>query len=379
MPARVPRVIRRSSSRRFKANNSYYTPFPIALRLTALGRIKAPTRIVDPACGDGSLLLAAAQRWPEADLIGNDISQGAIRRARERCALATTSSVDFLQAAADPVALARLRRQWNADLVLLNPPFAGRSKHRFPVGIGIELTAMVGQAAAFLLACAQLLRPDSHMIAVMPSSFLTSKRDEVGRDLLQRLGYATVIETLPRRAFRGCRAASVILSFRRKRPGVSRLVLSSPNNEDQGVLPLISDFIRGNVRVHETKLARVGRHRFLHTTHIQDGRVAPVLRIMPLGARKVRGHAVLLPRVGTSVQKKIVATYFGRPVVISDCLYALLTESASDARELWSGITANWNTFESEYIGTGAPHLTTDSLFRVLRQISLRPNRLVVL
>jgi SAM-dependent methyltransferase len=378
MRARVPRVIMRSSSRRLEANDSYYTPFPIALRLTALGRIKAPTRILDPACGDGSLLLAAAQRWPGADLIGNDISPGAIRRARERCGLATTSSVDFLHAAADPVALARLRRQWDADLVLLNPPFAGRSKHRFPVAIGIELTAMVGQAAAFLLACAQLLRPDSHMIAVMPSSFLTSKRDEVGRELLQRLGDATVIERLPRRAFRDCRAASVILAFRRKRPGVSRLVLSPPNREDQGMLPLISDFIRGNVRVHETRLARVGRHRFLHTTHIHDGRVAPVLRSMPSGARKVRGHAVLLPRVGSSVQKKIVTTCFRQPVAVSDCLYALVTESASDARELWSGIMVNWKAFENEYLGTGAPHLTTESLFRVLRQIPLRANRLML-
>lgn len=353
-------------------SDAYYTPFPIALRLAIYARSKNVRRILDPACGDGSLLLAASQRWPDAELIANDISFKARANARSRLSLASTSSLDILRVAADAGFTARMRRQWNADLILLNPPFSARSTHRYPVAVGIELRAMVSQAASFVLGAAQLLRPGAEMIAVMPASFLSSSRDQIARNLLERLGDVEIVERLPRKAFRGCRAASVILRFARQRAAASRFY--APPTGEIGMaaaMHLVTDFIRGNVRVHDTKDGHRGRRRFLHTTHLQDERAAPVLRSVPVTARIVRGHAVLMPRVGCVPSSKVVVACFHKAVVLSDCIFALRTTTANDARRLQKAIVSNWRLFEAEYVGTGAPHLRADSLFNVLQRIRI--------
>lgn len=361
------------------ASDAYYTPFPIALRLAIYARSKNVRRILDPACGDGSLLLAASQRWPGAALIANDISPGARSNARSRCSLANTSSLDILRVAADPGLTARMRRQWNADLILLNPPFSARSTHRYPVAVGIELRAMVSQAASFVLGAAQLLRPGAEMIAVMPASFLSSSRDQIARNLLERLGDVEIVERLPRKAFKGCRAASVILRFARQRAPVSRFY--APTNGEIGTaaaVHLVTDFIRGNVRVHDTEDGRRGRRRFLHTTHLQNGRAVPVLRTVPVTARIARGHAVLMPRVGCVPSSKVVVAFFRKGVVLSDCIFALKTTTANDARRLQNAIISNWRSFETEYVGTGAPHLRADSLFNILQRIRIPQKRHIV-
>ncbi len=81
-----------------------------------------PRRVLDPACGDGRWLIAAARAWPHAQLFGLDIDSGAIDVARRTLTLAGVhaelSCVDALAAEA-PV---------TADLVVGNPPYV-RPQH----------------------------------------------------------------------------------------------------------------------------------------------------------------------------------------------------------------------------------------------------------
>jgi tRNA1(Val) A37 N6-methylase TrmN6 len=361
-----------SKSARTRASDSYYTPFPIALRLVAYAGPRKVTRVLDPACGDGSLLVAAAQRWPQASLLSNDTSLTALESARVRCKPAASFNVNILHAAKTYRLIKRLQREWYPDLVLLNPPFSARSRHRHKVAIGTDLCAYVSQSAAFLLACAQLIRPEAQMVAVMPESFLSSVRDQVARELIQRLGVIDVVEKLPRRAFRGCRAATIILTFSRSREHATRLPMAEKSAVSSGLVNLINDLVRGNVPVHETKAKpRKGRRRFLHTTHIKDGRTRPVLRCVPDGARTVAGPVVLIPRVGMATSAKIVSADFRHRVVISDCLYALKTDTAEDAETLRNAIVSEWPSLQREYTGTGAPHMRTDALLAVLERIPL--------
>jgi hypothetical protein len=224
--------------------------------------------------------------------------------------------------------------------------------------------------------CAQLLKNAGQMIAIMPASFLTSSRDQMARELLQRLGTVVVTEELPRRAFRGCRAASVILAFQRRRATPTRLRPPTTQAATVGIAHLIADFVRGNVRHHEAIAEGIGRRRrFVHTTHLRASAAYPVLRRVPVGARTVRGHVVLIPRVGTVVASKVTVAYFRRSVVVSDCIFALRAATAHDALRLHRAIVAHWPIIVAEYVGTGAPHIRSDALIASLTAIGRRVRR----
>jgi hypothetical protein len=358
---------------RQSSRDAYYTPFPIAGRLAVYARRTGVRRVLDFACGDGSLLAAAEQRWPAAILIGNDRSRKALTDMRVRCPRVRAYRLNVLKVAANAHLITRYRNSWKPDVVLLNPPFSSRTRHRWPIAVGQELTGFVSQSAVFLLLGAQLIEPGSEMIAVMPFAFLASSRDKVARELLQGLGDIHVVERLPRNAFNGCRAESVILRFIRRRSQPSRFYAPEIEIANQySAIHLVSAVVRGNVRVHETDLCSRPRRRFLHTTGIRDGVARPVLRALPAGARSVRGHVVLLPRVGMVRSTKIVACSFKSRVALSDCLYALSTKSVNDSTRLRSLLVTNWERIRAEYVGTGAPHLRSDALMRVLAEIALK-------
>lgn len=51
-------------------------------RRNAVGRMKAPGRVLDVACGTGDFAWAAARRFPDAEVVGIDFSKEMIARAR---------------------------------------------------------------------------------------------------------------------------------------------------------------------------------------------------------------------------------------------------------------------------------------------------------
>src|SRR4051812_39095593 len=94
-----------------KANGVHYTPPELAAFLAEstarqLGAVTGPLRVLDPACGDGELLLAIARALPSASrrglvLVGCEMDAAAVARARRRLATAGARDVrlscrDFL-------------------------------------------------------------------------------------------------------------------------------------------------------------------------------------------------------------------------------------------------------------------------------------------
>lgn len=79
-----------------------------------------PARIVDCCTGSGCLAILAAQRWPEASVVGLDISDDALAVARRNVALhGLEARVELLRSDL----LGALPDQPAVDLLLCNPPY----------------------------------------------------------------------------------------------------------------------------------------------------------------------------------------------------------------------------------------------------------------
>ncbi len=136
---------------------------------TVLVGMPAPRRVVDPSCGDGRFLAAAATRWPDAELHGIDVDAEVLAAARQRLgAHAHLHCGDGLGDAAGA----------DFDLVVGNPPFlnqlARRSSRRgrSAVGGGVYADA----AALFLARAVELARPSGGRVAlVLPQSVLATR------------------------------------------------------------------------------------------------------------------------------------------------------------------------------------------------------------
>ena len=77
------------SPKKRREKGATYTPAPIvdAIMAWALGEALAPARVVDPGTGSGRFLIAAAQEFPSAQLIGVDIDPLAILMLRANAAV----------------------------------------------------------------------------------------------------------------------------------------------------------------------------------------------------------------------------------------------------------------------------------------------------
>jgi len=83
-------------------------------------RFEAPTRILDPGCGSGVLGLAAALRWPEAQLVLADHDRRAVDAARKnfaRSGLGDRAEILWWDALTEEIPGP------GVDLALVNPPF----------------------------------------------------------------------------------------------------------------------------------------------------------------------------------------------------------------------------------------------------------------
>lgn len=108
----------------------FYTPRAAARLIIELASPQPADRILDPACGSGSLLAAAVQRIAEADRVdGASFEAYATDRSNPRLAMMNLAihGVDRpVVRASDPVSLFQSRGNGLVDCVVSNPPFNQR-------------------------------------------------------------------------------------------------------------------------------------------------------------------------------------------------------------------------------------------------------------
>ena len=219
---------------------AYFTPAPIvqlALEQVAPYVPEGPLTIVDPACGAGAFLTAAAERFPRAKVIGLDVSAPALERCRERVPRAVLRQGDALRGE-----LEALLPESRFELWIGNPPYNGTSPLLREPAAYRRVRALLGETlppgtslrddfAFFLLVAAERLRTRPGALAFVTSATLLDAflYAPLRRALLRSLELRQVFDFGPG-AFRNTRVRTCLTVWTSPRPDgpvVSRYHASS--------------------------------------------------------------------------------------------------------------------------------------------------------
>ncbi|MEV7185565.1 N-6 DNA methylase [Kitasatospora sp. NPDC093102] len=179
------------------------TPEPLAELMVDIARryVGAPVRtVVDPACGTGSLLLAAGRRWADSgapELLGQDVDPvlGSVAAARLLMAGATgrVSVADTLRADALPPT--------GADVVLCSPPSNERDWGH--AELATDARWLFGQPPrtepelAWVQHAVATLAPDGIAVMVLPPAVAARRAGRRIRSALLRTGALRAVVALP--------------------------------------------------------------------------------------------------------------------------------------------------------------------------------------
>ena len=198
-------------------HGQYFTPPPIARLMFSALPIRPGDRVVDPACGSGTLLAEAAARG--ATVRGIDVDPRLVELARLglelRGADARIERGDLFLTPADP-----------CDVLVANPPFSIRLTDpavlsRFAMGRGRD---SVLSDQLFVEAMEGWVRPAGHAGVVLPWSVLTNPSFAAVRERIDRHWRRRAVLALPEGVFRpfggaAGRAAILVLQRLPAEPG----------------------------------------------------------------------------------------------------------------------------------------------------------------
>ena len=190
---------------RRKARGAFFTPAAVA-DFIARWAVRTPDdRVLEPACGEASFLLAAARRLGElgAQAVGGDQLHGVELHqpsALQAHALLATSGAEATIHVGDFFAARPLERY---DSVIGNPPyiryqeFTGAARwaaRRAARAHGVSLSGLSSSWAAFVIHAADQLAPGGRMGLVLPAELLTvNYAADVRRFLLHRFGQVRLV------------------------------------------------------------------------------------------------------------------------------------------------------------------------------------------
>jgi len=244
-----------------KTLGAFYTGQPAADRLVRWALRDSAESVLDPSCGDGVFVGAAYSRLRELgcdspDVCGVDISEDALRSARERVESARLVQTDFFNLT--PSLLGSF------DCVVGNPPFIRYQTfngdkdslgHRRAKEAGVSLPRLASSWAPFLVHASSFLRRGGRLGMVMPSELGHSMyAREVLRFLLRTFRHVAV-EMFRDKLFEDLSQSTVLLFCEGYGEPNRTFVVAS------------SDNLKGNdhqVAKVDPALIASGRFRFTH-------------------------------------------------------------------------------------------------------------------
>jgi adenine-specific DNA-methyltransferase len=177
-----------------KQRGAFFTPYPIAEHLAewALRGVGNEGLVLDPTCGEGVFLLAAAEHLAKsgrpretARIFGVDVHESSLRET-ERLLSSVPQAPDrellvgdFFQEPTPDQIDARLPF---VDAVIGNPPFIRYHEHRgdsrrralaAALSQGVRLTGLASSWAALLVHASAFLKPDGRIAMVLPAELLS--------------------------------------------------------------------------------------------------------------------------------------------------------------------------------------------------------------
>ncbi len=199
----------------------HYTPVEVAHALAK----HAPRRmssLLEPAVGTGFLLRPFEKLCQESleRIVCIDTDAEALEEVTSRFAAAGKRfepiCADFLQWSA-PESSARTRALF--DCILMNPPFAGRRNCFVELNLATEVPGIgsgskkVPTEIAFVLRSIELLKAGGRLLAVVPSSLVSSISTTWVRNYLMVSGSVRYVHELPSFTFKGVEARVYLFVF----------------------------------------------------------------------------------------------------------------------------------------------------------------------
>lgn len=211
-----------------KKDGIHYTPPALAQFLAreicgSLDPSVKRLKILDPACGDGSLLNAIKQELPAdrvAKLFGLDTSSDAIAACRSRLPKSKTilQQDDFLaQSATDS----------KFDIVIANPPFVRTQvlggKRARDLSEKFGLSGRVDLYHAFAAQIAKALKPGGVLGLITSNRFLTTKSGASMRRLLsEQFSIKSIFDLGNTRLFEAAVLPAIVIAVRNPDPNLTR-------------------------------------------------------------------------------------------------------------------------------------------------------------
>ncbi|MDZ5622312.1 N-6 DNA methylase [Nocardioides sp. HM23] len=187
-----------------RAQGAFYTPPELVSWILDHALAPATTRVLDPACGTGHFLVAAARRLGDVRAVhGSDLDAEAVRIARLR--LRAEDPTVPLEEIESRVRVADGLTAWEDatfDAVIGNPPFLGQLKRR-TAGQRGGLAAYTDTSAAFLHRALDLVVRGGTVALVQPLSVLGARDAGPVRERVAELGAVTDLWVSDRPVFRG--------------------------------------------------------------------------------------------------------------------------------------------------------------------------------
>jgi len=354
-----------------KKFDRFYTPPRLAEALVGyIASIRSPTVIADFAAGDGELLRAAQQKWPQAQLVATDLNCHIVSRLRAAHQRWRIGKADFLNPSSRERCQALSEIKGKVTLAILNPPFSCRGAKSWSITIN-GATIKCGLAMAFICTTVSYLASGSHILAVLPAGCLRSQKDQAAWEAVDAVCERHIIARNGHRAFKGCFPRTVLVHLRLRPEGTighrQGRVSKHLDHNDNAVAVHI---VRGTVPMHSLNgESSRGMLPLVHSTDLLNGGVMLSRRKGDRTRRGITGPAVLIPRVGQPSKCK-VCLYSGKgQVVLSDCVIGLKCKTLSDAKDLRHALLRRWQLVKEVYGGTCARYITLEGLRGLLSRL----------
>lgn len=217
------------------------TPSDVAIRLAGF-LPRNVTRVLDPAVGNGALLLPVLnlRSLANAEFVLIDVDEKVINRLRSRSDF--PRSTKFV--CSDFLTWAGRRGYERFDVVIMNPPFAaGKSEHVYLAPCELSpIARYMPLEAAFIARAFELLKEDGRLLSILPSSVVTSSSLSWLRKSLFKSGAIVSVHELPPRCFPGVECRMYLLVFDRGRSRSTVRLLNHDLHEPESMHVKVSAF-----------------------------------------------------------------------------------------------------------------------------------------
>lgn len=339
----------------------YFTEERFSNLLISSINLETPSTILELGIGEGSLAIAAMNRWRSARFIATEVDLDKIVSIKEKLPYVSVSNIDGLSS--------NIEEQLNIiaggiDIAVCNPPYKIIAKEESYLNIlksaGFLNSCNLNKLTTDILFLSQnikMLKDDGELGIILPDTILTGSEFELFRkDLLSATTITGLIQ-LPMCAFAKTEARTHILFLKKRRTQeyTTELKLSNINGKiiskisvDSNSLLTRMDYtyhsflkrgaqsgvslkdigakiFRGNLSKKEL-LMKLGAGNFFHTTSFKNN-CCEAVSFSNRGtiANFVREGDILVARVGKGSVGKVAIVKSGVSE-ISDCILAIRVE-----------------------------------------------------